>query len=285
MNLIKSYFWLRACGVIALLMLSLPQTSNAEISIFGGADYFRWTESVPGTPGVTETGPRFVVGGSLLQNKPSGILLGYRGQVRFGEVDYAGSSQNCSSTTKACTYTPLNSKTSYIDLDNYFSLRYRSPSKSGEHFIDFISGIGTDYWTRTLGSSGGGGYTETYFIGYAKAGMGLGMTGSGPHAEAGIKYPFWTNEYVGLYSAGLSTNDTVISPGKAMSYFASLEYKFKGPWNVMFSYDGYVFPGSSWVNSNHLTTAGGKTTWTQGYVGQPASAEETLALTIGYFFE
>ena len=52
--------------------------ARAELTVYGGVEYFDWHEST--TPSVQETGPLGLGGLIWLQDRDRGLLFGYRGR-------------------------------------------------------------------------------------------------------------------------------------------------------------------------------------------------------------
>jgi hypothetical protein len=265
-----------------LAFLSFPIAPRAEVAGIFGVEHYRWTELFPPRQ-LVETGPRIVLGIRQLQDKPKGILFGYQGIFRTGTADYNGWAQD----NKTKSFSPLTTKSDYFGLDNNFSTRYRFFNEvSGSYYFDIIGSLGLDYWVRNINSTTGtSGYAEYYLISYAKAGLGAGKPESGPRVEAGIKYPVWTNETAGTAAVGQSSSNPVLSPGKNISYFASATYKFKSPWSVNVSYEGFRFPPSELVNSDSPDYSSGSLKWILTKVQQPESWQDIYIFTVGYAFD
>ena len=87
----------------------------ARWSVSGDAESFHWREST--TPSVSESGPRFGLGGSWRQEKDAGWLLGWRGKLYWGSVDYNGA--------LLFTGAPATGTTDYAGASNELQVIYR----------------------------------------------------------------------------------------------------------------------------------------------------------------
>src|SRR5262249_13677749 len=70
--------------VLGLLALLIGPLARAELTVYGGVEYFDWREST--TPSVTETGPLLLGGLIWQQDRDRGVLFGYRGEIYAGSV-------------------------------------------------------------------------------------------------------------------------------------------------------------------------------------------------------
>ena len=246
----------------ALLLLLIVPTARAELTVYGGAEYFDWREST--TPSVTETGPLALGGLIWLQGGERGLVFGYRGEIYAGSVNYDGAD--------LFTGAPLQSTTDYLGVLNEGQVRYRIPAWPTEH-VDVMLSVGADLWRRQLSSD----QKEDWAVLYARLGVELGPSAgkAGWIGSAGVKYPFYVYENAHLTDIGFDQNPTV-HPGGSWSGYASFGYRFGGHWSVVGFYDSYRFQQSPSVQVSMGSAA--------GYVYQPKSSMDVLGVTVLYTF-
>ncbi len=239
----------------------------AEMTIQFGTEQFGWSEySSAGAKLLSESGYRSFMGFYYLQDGADGALLAYHGKLYGGDVNYDGQTQSG---------TQLTTTTRYAGMLNEANLHYRLKNKpESNYYWDIVGGVGLDFWTRDL--RGTGGYVEEYLIGYIRAGLDFSAVKYGFQGSAGAKYPVSTWEQANLKAKGMADSDPVLEPGKNITYYASLGYRFDGAWSVSLGYDGYRFSQSPRAP---ITINGVPYT-----VRQPDSREDIYTLTIGYSF-
>ncbi len=241
-----------ACASLALAAGDAAAEWSANLS----TEHFRWAEST--TPGVTETGPRVGLGLRYLQDRSSGWLFAYRGDLYGGSVHYSGAG--------LLTGTPVESTTDYDGVRNEVQAIHRSGR------TDLILGLGLDYWERHLSSV----QLETYWVYYLRAGLEYGGRAShGWFAGGGLKFPIYTAENAHLDAIGFDQNP-YLHPGRAVSGYAELGYRFGRRWSAEAYYDAYRFSESQ----KATVTSGGATF----QVFQPKSSTDSVGLRLHYHF-
>jgi len=236
--------------------------ARAELTVYGGLQYFDWREST--TPSVQETGPIALGGLIWLQDRERGLMFGYRGEIYWGSVNYDGA--------ELFTGTPVQSTTQYFGVLNEGQVRYRIGAGSQEH-VDAMLSIGADVWRRQLSSD----QMEDWYVFYARVGAELGPSAGKPGwiASVGAKYPFYVYEDAHLTDIGFDQNPA-LHPGGNWSGYASFGYRFGGHWSVVGFYDSYRFKQSP---SAQITSGG-----TTFLVYQPKSSLDLFGVTVSYSF-
>lgn len=240
-----------------------PAQSCAQVALFGGISWFHWDENT--SPSVTESGPLFDLGFEYFVPRDTGLMLGYRGKLWFGETDYDGS-------TLFPPHTPVQATTDYTGFSNELQGRYRQPTRSGR-FSDVVLGLGYDTWERKLSRI----QREDYRVLYAR----MGFENSSRQTRSwtfggGIKYPMWTHEDAHLDEVGFDSNPT-LKPEGAISLYGEIGYRFDLRWRLVGYYDGYRFNESEPVQVNDLVMGMGPVT-----LVQPASTMSVLGLKLEY---
>ncbi|MBI5179479.1 MAG: hypothetical protein HZA04_09520 [Nitrospinae bacterium] len=261
-------------ALVVLAAFSAP--ADAEISLNLGRENFTWSEYSGGTRLLEENGPRYFFSFGYLQDGDEGALFGYRGKVYGGEVGYDGQTQSG---------VPVSTTTGYSGMLNEFELRYRLPGGvfKGSYSLDAVAGFGLDFWRREIKGTYvaavnefAAGYVEEYLIGFARLGLELRRGGHGIQMGAGVKLPVYTWEKANLQTALGTNTDPVLEPGKNMSYYASLGYRFASPFIAQVTYEGYRFPESPKVP---VTING-----VAARVYQPESRMDIVVFSVGYIF-
>jgi hypothetical protein len=230
--------------------------ASAEWSANVGVEQFRWAEST--TPGVTETGPRVSLGLGYMQDRTSGWLLAYRGDLYGGSVNYHGAG--------LFTGTPIEGTTDYYGVRNEAQAIHRSGR------TDLVLGLGLDYWERWLTSS----QSEDYYVYYVRLGAEYGGRASqGWFVGAGVKYPVYIVQNAHFDDIGFDQNPK-LHPGRAASGYAQVGYRFGRRWSAEAYYDGYRFG-----ESRPATVTMGGTTF-QAF--QPKSSADSVGLRLHYHF-
>jgi hypothetical protein len=228
----------------------------AEWSANLAVEHFRWAEST--TPGVTETGPRVGLGVGWMQDRSSGWLFAYRGELYGGSVQYSGAG--------LFTGTPIEGTTDYYGVKNEVQAILRSAGGRA----NLILGLGLDYWERWLTNV----QNENYWVWYLRAGAEYGGRAShGWFAGAGLKYPVYVEENAHLDDIGFDQNPK-LHPGRAASGYAELGYRFGRRWSANAYYEGYRFG-----ESRPATVTMGGTTF---QVFQPKASADSFGLRLHY---
>lgn len=254
---------LRNCAMAVTLWAILqPRLADAELTLNGGVDYLRWTES--SAPEVRESGPLYTLGIAYTQDQDAGALFAYRGKLWGGQVNYEGAT--------LFGGTPVSSTTSYIGAGNEVQARWRKPGKAGGN-LDGVLGAGLDLWRRQLSSV----QKEDYAIGYLR----LGIESATDEARQwtvsmGLKYPLWTYENAHFDQIGFDSNP-ILHPGKEISPYGSLGYRFTRKWQVVGYYDGFRFGRSKAVQANEIANGLGATTFVQ-----PATSMSVFGIRFEY---
>lgn len=239
-----------------------PACAHAEFLVGAGADYFRWQES--GTPEVTEEGYMGSLSVTYLQDKDAGTLFAYRGRLWGGSADYEGAT--------LFGGTPLESTSRYAGIGNELQARYRKASKNGSS-LDGVFGVGLELWRRELSSA----QKEDYSIAYLRLGIESNANRQGQWAVGlGMKYPVWARENAHLDQIGFDSNP-ILHPGKELSPYGSLGYRFTANFQVVAYYDGFRFGKSDPVQANEVATGQGPT-----QLVQPASGMSVFGLKLEY---
>ena len=248
--------------VLGLLALLIAPLASAELTVYGGIEYFDWREST--TPSVTETGPLLLGGLIWQQDRDRGVLFGYRGEIYAGSVNYDGAD--------LFTGAPVQSTTQYFGVLNEGQVRYRIPAGRSEH-VDVMLSIGADVWSRQLSRD----QVEDWLVFYTRFGVELGPQAGqrGWIGSLGVKYPFYVYENANLTDIGFDQNPT-LRPGANVSGYASFGYRFGAHWSVVGFYDSYRFQQSPTVQA----TSGG-VTYT---LYQPKSSMDVAGVVVLYRF-
>ncbi len=248
--------------VCGLLFLLVAAAARAELTVFGGLEYFNWQEET--TPSVQETGPLFAGGLIWIQDKEQGLLFGYRGELYFGQVNYNGA--------ELFTGAAVSTNVEYFGVLNEGQMRYRFPLRGNEH-LDAVLAAGADLWRRQFP----GNQMEDWGVVYARLGAELGPRPGKPGwlAAVGLKYPVYTRENAHLTDIGFDQNPT-LTPGKDWSAYASIGYRIGSHWSVVGYYDSYRFRQSTSVQA----TLNGR----QFSIFQPQSSMDVLGIQVLYSF-
>lgn len=222
----------RAYLFLWLGLLASPASAGLWVGV--GAERFVWEEfDSSGGRLLEESGPRFHV--ALDWDDRDDIRAGQRpwravsGRLYLGIVDYDGQACDLSGN---CV--PAQSDTEYVGLRG----EGRMGAPIGASGVDVFGGVGFDTWSRdiqpTVDSTGRAvsGASETYSILYGKLGLATGSDAW--RLQGGIKYPFYTHEYVEIY-------DLSLSPKGRVSAFARLETRLAPRVRLAFYYDSYRF--------------------------------------------
>jgi len=243
----------------ALLLAFAAGSARAEWDLNLKVEHFRWVEET--NPSVTETGPRYGIGLGWTQDRESGWLVAWRGELYGGSVDYNGAELFPPNN-------PVRGTTEYTGFITEVQALYRAGNSA------LIAGLGFDYWNRQLTSV----QSEEWTVIFGRLGGELGnraRRGSGLFAGMGVKYPIHISEDAHLTDIGFDSNPT-LHPGRAPSLYAEIGYRFQEQWTLTAYYDSYRFDQSPGVS----TTRGGAAFT----VFQPESSVDTFGLRLHLHF-
>ena len=245
------------CALLSLATASSPAVAEWPANLH--YERFRWAEST--TPGVTETGPRAGIGASWTQNKASGWLAAYRGELYRGSVHYSGA--------YLFSGAPAEGTTQYFGILNELQGIYRSSGGGAQ----LVTGLGVDYWERKLSEN----QKEEWTVFFVRLGgeLGGGRTTRGWFAAGGVKYPIYVEEDAHLTDIGFDQNPR-LHPGGAASTYLEIGYRFSRQWTLNGYYDSYRFKESPTAR----VTSGG----TAFLVFQPTSSVDTVGLRLHFHF-
>lgn len=255
---------------VQLLVLAMFSTAaNAELSIGGSIENYRWAETIANAPLTPkETGLRLAANLKWTKDGDHGLLFGYRGKLYFGQVHF--------DTYTQLTYKPVSTNTVYVGTAHEGQLLYRTDA--GQYKLDYVGGLGYDSWLRSINNHGFY-QNEEYRILFLRGGINIGQStyNTGFHGGGGLKYPFWTEEDAYLKKLGYYSNP-IITPGKDYSFYADLGYRISERWDMVGYYDSWRFKKSNTVYSASPGGAGGVPIW------QPESSMDTFGLRAMHSF-
>lgn len=246
--------------VIGLLAASAP--ARAEWSVNAQIERFHWNEEISPPPDVNENGGRAGVGLTWNQDKDVGFRLRYRGTLYAGSVKYKGQ--------QLITGTPAQATSDYAGIVNELHALYRPTEES---WLQLVGGLGFDYWRRTLPFTS---QREDWSVFFARFGLETRTwLKRGFFAGVGAKFPLYTDQDAHFMDQGFDQNPH-LRPGRELSGYAELGYRFSQRWKLTGYYDSYRFAQSPNVS---LTSGGvGFIAW------QPRSTMDVVGLRIDYYF-
>lgn len=250
-------------ATLAALLASGAPGAHAEFRGGIGTEYFSWVEDT--TPEVRETGGLLAAALEFNQPQDEGLLFGYRGRLYAGSVSYEGSEL-------FPPRRPVIGTTEYVGTSQEVQGRYRF-LVGDLRPLDLVAGAGVDLWQRKLSAI----QKEDFVIGFARLGLELEPDRRGWIAGGGLKVPFYTWENAHLDEIGFGSNP-VLKPGKAISPYAHLGYRFDGPFAVLLYVDTFRFTRSQAERVTHAT---------QGVVDvlQPASTRVSVGFRVVFHFD
>lgn len=235
--------------LVVAAIVCLPAVSHAQLTLSASVEYLQWEEDT--SPAVKEDGPLLALGIGYTQRRDSGFLLGYRGRLWLGTVDYEGST--------LFTNQPVVSTTDYLGLTNELQGRWRKPLKNDKYRSNVLVGLGVDAWSRELSPV----QREDYLVAYLRAGVEFDSASEKTWLGGiGVKYPFWVREDARLTDIGFDSNPE-LTPGSRLSGYAHLGYRFNTKWSVVGYADGYRFSKSDPVTVNEIRQGLGTVTLVQ----------------------
>lgn len=250
-------------AVLAAALAMSAAGARAEFRGGIGTEYFSWVEDT--SPEVRETGGLLALALEFNRPRDAGLLCGYRGRLYAGAVTYEGSEL-------FPPRRPVTGTTEYVGTSQEAQGRYRF-LVGDLRPLDLVAGVGVDLWQRKLSAI----QKEDFVIGYARLGLELEPDRRGWIAGGGLKFPFYTWENAHLDEIGFGSNP-VLKPGKAISPYAHLGYRFDGPFAVLLYVDTFRFTRSQAERVTHAT---------QGVVDvlQPASTRVNVGFRVVFYFD
>jgi hypothetical protein len=251
--------------LVATALLAAVASAHAASgwSVSGDLEHFRWEES--GTPSVTETGTRYGFGWNWVQERPAGWQFAYRGQFRYGTLNYNGAFLFSGAPTTA--------RTRYSDLVNEAQGIYRFGHPIG---FELVTGIGLDWWRRKILPD----QREDYYVGFLRLGVNVDPRArSGFFGGGGLKYPFYVSENAHLNDLGFDQNPR-LEPKGEVSLYGQLGYRFTPRWSLIGYYDSLRLGQSKTVRATASDTPG-----TTFFLFQPASTINAYGLRLQYSFQ
>jgi len=225
----------RAFGVgLAVVSMCCAGVASAQSkwSASAGFESFKWEEST--VPTVEETGLRWALDLTWQQSRAPGISAEYNLKFYQGNVDYTGS-------TLFPPIIPISNESKYRGLQNEIRAVYRFPDSA----FDAVLAGGWDRWERKLKGTG---QQEDYDVVYVRLGAAFNSTvNQGIIGSIGAKYPVYTRENAHFETIG-GLNNPRLKPGKDVSMYGTLGYRFNPRWDVIGYYDGYRFKESNVVS-------------------------------------
>jgi hypothetical protein len=262
-----------ACLGILLASAVPGRAMSAELAVGVAIEHFEWKETPVDSPKFGETGYVMAASLSYLQSRNSGLVLGYRGKLWGGRVNYDGYTLEVNPTDSV----PLKTKTGYAGISNEFQLRWRRAHELGR--LDAVVGLGMDFWRRSLSTV----QDEDFYIGYLRLGMESGARDLRKWSVAlGMKYPVWTREiaYLDRLRQGYHSNP-VLEPGQEVSAYANLGYRLAEDTLLVVYYDGFRLSKSAPVQVEQTT---GTSTTTRPFY-QPASTFSVIGIKLEHLIQ
>jgi hypothetical protein len=257
-----------------LLACALPGLAvSAELAVGVAVEHFEWKETPVDRPEFGETGYLMAASLSYLQSRHSGLVLGYRGKLWGGRVNYDGYTLEDNPANSV----PLKTKTGYAGISNEFQLRWRRASEIER--LDAVLGLGMDFWRRSLSTV----QDEDFYVGFLRLGMESGARDLRKWSAAlGIKYPVWRREiaYLDRLGKGYHSNP-VLEPGQEVSAYANLGYRLAEDTLLVVYYDGFRFSKSASVPVQKTT---GTTTEVKSFY-QPASTFSVIGIKLEHLIQ
>lgn len=243
---------------LAILLAAASGAACADWEASVKLERFRWAENTQ--PGVTETGPRLGIGAAWTQNRDSGWLFGWRGELYGGSVEYSGAQLFPPNN-------PVTGTTEYTGLINEVQAIHRFAGAT------LVAGLGLDYWNRQLSDT----QSEEWWVTFVRLGGEYGTrTRPGWFAGGGVKYPIYIVEDAHLDI--VFDQNPRLYPGRAPSLYAEIGYRFDRQWSLSGYYDSYRFKQSP---GEHVTRTSDGAPF---IVFQPESRVETFGVRLHLHF-
>jgi hypothetical protein len=223
-----------------------------ELYVYPSIQYFTWKEFHGGSRLLRETGPLYGAGAAATLENPvldenNYLTLNARVELFGNVVDYDGQ-------TQAPNPLPVKTEVTYFGTKGEIGVGWRHAF--GPFYLEPFGGTGIRWWhrdihgTMTADANGNAvsvqGYVEEWLSGYARAGLRSGYIVSKNFrvfAEAGAKYPFYTENRADYPDAGSVT----VKPRGELSAFAELGALYKWFRPCIF-YEGFRYSKSPIVN-------------------------------------
>ena len=256
-----------------------------ELTPYFSGQYFTWMEFDAGHRLLKESGPLFSQGllaGFLAPlNSSSSLALRVRGELFGGIVNYGGETieQVPVNNGETLEQVPVKTEVNYLGTRQELDLGYRYAAPAWH--LEPFAGLGYRWWLRGLQDTtlatgeAVSGYTEYWRTGYLRVGA-RGLYRSEPgisfFAEAGAKYPFYTENSADPFGTGAKT----LRPVGRWSGFAETGATCRHL-KLSLSYEGFRFSPSSTVPA--VNNRG-----IEVNLHQPESSSDIFGLNIGWSF-
>ena len=192
---------------ILCIVMSAPGIGYAASFDYGGKaglEHFKWEEFDPndGSKLLTESGTREMVSGFIGNTLKANRHFIYRGEAKlyFGTVNYDGGTQEYRNQPSVS----VQSDTTYSGIKVEGEAGFRTGEVDSSFAWDFVGRYGVDSWVREIAASRASDGTPTGKAQEEYTILNLSV-GTGPNWRsgnwqgrliAGLKYPFYTYEYV-----------------------------------------------------------------------------------------
>jgi hypothetical protein len=266
-------------GIFAILCLlaafpaaAAESGSLKELYIYPSFQYFTWEEFHSGRRLLKETGPLFGAGAAFLFEGPK--LDGCNPLTFKGKAELFGSVVDYDGETQPPNTLPVKTDITYFGTKGEFDLGWRYTV--GFLFLEPFGGAGIRWWLRDIHDSTAtdtsgntvpvSGYQENWFSAYARVGLRGGYAVAKDFrifAEAGAKYPFYTQNSVDFLGVGQVT----VKPGGEWSAFAEVGARYKWFRPSVF-YEGFRYSDSPAVSG----------------LFQPQSESDIIGVNLGFAF-
>ena len=259
-----------ALGLVGAALAGCGAATAAERTAFyAGSEYYSWREyDAAGARILEESGPRYFMGISDTKEMAPQWEMAFDMRVYGAHVNYDGK-------TNSTPPQPLTTHTDYHGLNAELTVIGFLNGEFAPHRWGILGALGVDAWQRDINSKlTVAGYTETYHIGYGRLGLAY-VSDNSWRLEGGIKYPFSTDESVGLSVVGY--DNAQLAPTPAASTFISAQFQLDWRWRIIGYYDSFRFDKSP---VKTLTSGG----IPAGTVWQPKIEQDRYGLGFSYRF-
>lgn len=237
--------------------------ARAEVQFGGGIEHFHWEEAT--SPTVEERGPILSLRIGYTQDKASGALVGLRGRMWAGTVDYDGA--------LLATNQPISGTTDYFGVGGDAQLRLRGV-QSGQR-VDGILALSVDTWNRQLTRD----QSEQYFVLGVKLGFEIEPEGRrrGLLAGLGVNYPIYVSENANFDDIG-GLNNPILRPKGRAGITAHLGFQIDERWRVALHYEEMRFKASP----SRFVAFAPSSGQSDGFYFQPDSDMTLIGLRVEY---